>query len=179
MDRTKIRKLTFAAMFLALGIILPYFTGQIQEIGQRLLPMHIPVLLCGFVCGWPYGLIVGFITPLLRSLVAGGMPPLYPTAFAMAFELAAYGAMTGIFYKILPKKPTFIYVTLIISMLGGRIVWGIVQAILVGLGGSAFAWSAFVAAAFVNALPGIIIQLILIPVLLIALRDAKLFGKND
>lgn len=179
MDRTKIRKLTFAAMFLALGIILPYFTGQIQEIGQRLLPMHIPVLLCGFVCGWPYGLVVGFITPLLRSLVAGGMPPLYPTAFAMAFELAAYGAMTGFFYKILPKKPTFIYVTLIISMLGGRVVWGIVQAILVGLGGSGFAWSAFVAAAFVNALPGIIIQLILIPVLLIALRDAKLFGKND
>lgn len=179
MDKTKIRKLTFAAMFLALGLILPYFTGQIQEIGQRLLPMHIPVLLCGFVCGWPYGLVVGFITPLLRSLVAGGMPPLYPVAFAMAFELAAYGAMTGFFYKIFPKKPTFIYATLVISMIGGRVIWGIVQAILVGLGGNTFAWSAFVAAAFVNALPGIVIQLILIPALLIALKDAKLFGQND
>ena len=178
MKKEQIRKLVFSALFLALGFVLPFFTGQVLEIGQKLLPMHIPVLLCGFVCGWPYGLLVGFITPLLRSLIFT-MPPMYPIAVAMAFELAAYGALTGIFYKILPKKPTFIYISLVLSMIGGRIIWGITQTVLLGIGGKTFAWTAFVAGAFVNAVPGIILQLILIPVLLIALKDAGLFGRDN
>lgn len=178
MKREQIKKLVFAGIFMALGLVLPLFTGQIPEIGQKLLPMHIPVLLCGFVCGWPYGLIVGFITPLLRSLIFG-MPVIYPMAVAMAFELAAYGALTGVFYKVFPKKSSFIYASLALAMIGGRIVLGGVQVILLGLSGKAYTWSAFAAGAFVNAIPGIILQLILIPVLLIALKDAKLFGHND
>ena len=178
MVREKIKKMVFAGIFMALGLVLPFFTGQIPEIGQRLLPMHIPVLLCGFVCGWPYGLVVGFITPILRSLTFG-TPVIYPMAVAMAFELAAYGALTGVFYKVFPKKPSFIYAALALAMIGGRIVLGGVQMILLGIGGNVYTWSAFVTGAFVNAIPGIILQLILIPVLLIALKDAKLFGKND
>ncbi|MHB8961633.1 MAG: ECF transporter S component [Saccharofermentanales bacterium] len=178
MKKITTKNLVLSGMFLALGIVLPFITGGIPEIGSRLLPMHIPVLICGFVCGWPYGLVIGFITPLLRSLLFT-MPPMYPVAIAMAFELAAYGALTGIFYKLFPKKDTYIYVTLVLSMLGGRIIWGSVQAILLGFGGKSFSWAMFLAQGFVNAIPGIVLQLILIPVLIIALKDARLIGRED
>jgi thiamine transporter ThiT len=81
-------------MFVALGLILPFFTGQIPKVGSMMLPMHIPVLLCGLICGWKYGLMAGAVLPLLRSALFG-MPPLFPTAAAMAFELAAYGFLSG------------------------------------------------------------------------------------
>ena len=96
-------KISFSSICIALGIILPFLTGQIPEIGSMLLPMHIPVLICGFICGWKYGLLVGLITPLLRS-VSFGMPPIYPTAIAMSFELAAYGFISGLLFKIVNKK---------------------------------------------------------------------------
>ena len=88
------KSLTLSAMLLALALVLPFLTGQIPEIGSMLLPMHIPVLLCGFLCGWQWGLIVGFIAPLLRSVLFG-MPPMVNVAIPMAFELAAYGAFAG------------------------------------------------------------------------------------
>ena len=88
-----VRRLTYAALFLALALVLPFLTGQIPRIGSMLCPMHFPALLCGFVCGWPYGLAVGLIAPVLRSALFG-MPPMYPTAVAMALELAAYGAVS-------------------------------------------------------------------------------------
>ena len=177
MERSKIKNITLSGMFLALGLLLPTLTGGIPEIGSRLLPMHLPVLLCGFVCGWPYGLVVGFVTPLLRSLLFMA-PPLYPIAVAMAFELAAYGVLTGILYRVFPKKILFIYTTLVLSMLGGRLVWGGVQMVLLGLGGKPFTWAMFVAGGFVNAVPGIVLQLVLIPVLIIALRNSRLIGKD-
>lgn len=98
----QIRKLTYSALYLAIALVLPFLTGQIPEIGSMLCPMHIPALLCGFVCGWPWGLAVGFVSPLLRSLLFG-MPTAY-TAVAMAFELAAYGAVSGILYRIFPPQ---------------------------------------------------------------------------
>ncbi len=106
MKNPSTKKLVLAALFLALAYLLPFLTGRIPEIGSMLLPMHLPVLICGFVCGWPYGLAVGFVAPLLRSFTLG-MPPFFPTAVAMAFELAAYGAITGICYKKLPKETAF------------------------------------------------------------------------
>jgi len=138
------------------------------------LPMHIPVLICGYVLGWPYGLIVGFITPLLRCVLFG-MPPVL-SAVAMAFELAAYGFATGILYKIFRKNNVFVYVTLIISMICGRIVWGIVSYALYGLGfsGSPFTWQSFFAGAIANAIPGIILQIVIVPVIIIALRKGNL-----
>ena len=100
-----IKRLTVSALFLAIGYVLPFLTGQIPTVGNMMLPMHIPVLLCGIVCGWQYGLGVGFILPLTRSLIFG-KPLLYPNAVSMAFELAAYGAVAGFMHKILPhKKP--------------------------------------------------------------------------
>lgn len=177
-NSSPVRKLVYAAVCLALALVLPFLTGQIPQIGSALCPMHLPVLLCGFVCGWPYGLLVGAVTPLLRSMLFS-MPPLYPTAVAMAFELGAYGLLAGLFYKLLPKKPVYVYVSLILAMLGGRVVWGLVQMILMGLVAQPFTWQIFMAGAFGNALPGILVQLVLIPVIVLALRSAKLMDHES
>ena len=173
-----IKFLVLSALFLALGIVLPFLTGQIPDIGSMLLPMHIPVLLCGFLCNWPYGLAVGFITPLLRSLLFG-MPPMFPKAVAMAFELAAYGALAGLFYRLLPLKNTArIYLSLIGAMLGGRIVYGLVCIPLMGIAKVPYSFAIFFASAFTEALPGIVMQLLLIPTLLLALQKAHLIEEN-
>lgn len=170
-----LRKLIIAAVCLALCMLLPFLTGQIQQIGNALCPMHIPVLLCGFVCGPWYALAVGLIAPLLR-FVLFGMPPLYPIGVAMCFELAAYGALSGLLYRALPKKTGYLYVSLIGAMLGGRLVWGVVRAVLSGVGDHSFTWAAFLAGAFTNAIPGIILHIVIIPPILLALRRAKLFS---
>ena len=175
MNHTK--KLVWAAVFLALGLVLPFFTGQIPEIGNKLLPMHIPVLLCGFVCGWQYGLLVGFITPLFRMMLFG-MPPLM-TAVGMAFELAAYGAVTGILYNRMVKSKLRIYVSLVVAMLIGRIIWGLVSVVLYGISGAAFTWQLFLAGSLLNAIPGIIVQLIAVPALILAFEKSGVLRINE
>lgn len=166
-----------AALCLALAMVLPLLTGQIPEIGSALCPMHIPALLCGFVCGWPWGLAVGFIAPLLRYMVFG-MPPIFPTGLSMSFELAAYGCISGVVYKHLPKKVSSIYIALIAAMVGGRVVWGAARYIMAGLSGSQFPFSAFLAGAITTAIPGIVVQIILIPLIVLALKKAKLIYSN-
>ena len=170
------KHLVLTALFLALGIVLPFLTGQIPEIGSMLLPMHLPVLLCGFVCGWPYGLAVGFITPLLRSLLFG-MPPMFPKAVAMAFELAGYGCLAGLLFRILPLKNFFrIYLSLLGAMLGGRIIYGLVCIPLMGIANVPYSFEIFFASTVIEALPGIILQLIFIPIVLLALQKANLIN---
>lgn len=173
---SKTLKLVLSAGFLALGLILPFFTAQIREIGNMLLPMHIPVLICGFVCGWQYGLAVGFITPLLRSMVFG-MPPMFPTATAMAFELASYGAVSGLLYRALPKKNVSVYISLIGAMIAGRLIWGLINVPIYGIAGKAYSWQIFMGGAFLNAIPGIILQLVMIPIIIIALQRAGIMEK--
>ena len=173
MTSLQIRRLTYAALYLAIAMVLPFITGQIPEIGSALCPMHIPALLCGFMCCWPWGMAVGFIAPLLRSVVFG-MPALFPGAVAMAFELAVYGGLAGFLRRRLPRKKGFTWAVLILSMIAGRIVWGAVRVVLAGLSGSSFTWALFLAGAFTNAVPGIILQLVLIPVLVIAMESAGL-----
>ena len=168
------KKLTYSALFLALTFILPFFTGQIPQIGSMLSPMHLPVMLCGFVCGGPWGLAVGFAAPLLRSLTLG-MPPLFPTALAMAFELAAYGLFCGVFYDLLRKKCSSLkacYIALAGAMLAGRLVWGAAQFVLLGVSGGSFTFSAFLAGAFFNAVPAIVVQLALVPAIVTLLERA-------
>ena len=99
---------------------------------------------------------------------------LFPTAVAMAFELAVYGGLAGLLYHLLPRKKWTVYVVLVLSMIGGRIVWGIVQLILAGLSGKSFTWALFIAGAVTNAIPGIILHLVLIPVLVILMDKAGL-----
>ena len=165
----EIYNLTLAAIFLSLTFVLPFLTGQIPEIGSMLCPMHIPVLLCGFICGWKYGLVVGLIAPVLRSIVLG-MPPLFPTGLCMSLELASYGVISGIAFRILPKKTFYIYVSLIIAMMFGRIVWGTSMFFCYGLNFSKFGLINFWTGAFVNALPGIIVQIVLIPIIIIVYK---------
>ncbi len=163
-----------AALFLALCLVLPFLTGQIPQIGSAISPMHIPVLLCGFICGWPYALLVGFIAPLLRSLLFS-MPPFPAVALPMAFELAAYGLFSGLFYKLLKGKmgdTVRVYISLILAMLLGRVVWGIAKYILALLTGSVFTLEMFMAGAFINAVPALILHIVLIPLIIIALQKA-------
>ena len=170
----QLKTLTLSAMFLALGLVLPFFTGQIPQIGSMLLPMHLPVFLCGLICGWQYGAAVGFIVPLLRSVLFG-MPPLFPTATSMAFELMTYGLAVGLLYsRSRWQCIRALYRCLLLAMLAGRAVWGVVQAVLLGLTGSALTLQVFMASAFLNAIPGIIIQLILIPAVMVALNRTGL-----
>lgn len=161
-NKEQVRRMVLAALFLALAYVMPFLTGQIPQIGSMLCPMHIPVLLCGFFCGWPWGLIVGLIAPLLRALTMG-MPPLFPTAVCMALELAAYGAVAGLMHGILPKKKPYVYCSLITSMIAGRLVWGGAMLVCMGMTNSEFTISAFLAGAILNAIPGIVVQIILIP----------------
>ena len=134
--------------------------------------MHLPVFLCAYICGWQYGAAVGFIVPILRSFVFG-MPVLYPNALAMAVELAAYGLVAGLIYQMFKKHNVWaVYASLIPAMLLGRVVWGVAQVILLGFSESAFTWQMFMAGAFLNAVPGIILQLILIPAIMSMLHLA-------
>lgn len=168
-----------AALFLALAYVMPFLTGQIPEIGAMLCPMHIPVLLCGFFCGPVWGAVVGFAAPLIRSMLTGGFPPMFPTAVCMAFELAAYGAIAGLMHKILPRKKPYVYVSLIIAMIVGRLVWGAAMFICVGITGEGFTLAAFLAGAITNAIPGIIAQLVLIPILVILIDNPKVIDLRD
>ena len=176
MKRNEIKKLTLSAMFLALAFVMPFFTGQIPQIGSMLCPMHIPVLLCGFFCGAPWGMVVGFFAPLLRSFILG-MPYMFPTAFCMAFELAAYGFISGWLHNKLPKSKINVYVSLLSAMVIGRLVWGMVMFCCMGFDATKFGLSAFLAGAVLNAIPGIVVQIVLVPVLVISLE--KIVNKPE
>lgn len=165
----KTYKLVLSALFLALCLVLPIITGGIPTIGNMLLPMHIPVLFCGLICGWQYGLVIGFVAPLLRSVLFG-MPPMYPVALAMAFELAAYGLIIGLVYGLIRKHGlAALYTSLIAAMIGGRLIWGLAEIVLLGLRGNAFTMQAFLSGALLTAVPGIILQLVLIPAVMVGL----------
>lgn len=181
-----IKKLVLSAMFMAIGLVLPFITGQIQQIGSMLLPMHIPVLFCGLICGWQYGAVVGFVLPLLRYVLFG-MPLIFPTGVSMSFELAVYGAVIGLIMQQLSKRNTTdsgknyvrnLYLALIGAMLAGRIVWGLVRFILARATMQPFTMEMFMAGAFLTAIPGIIVQLILIPGIMAALKRAGVLNAD-
>ena len=141
-----VRQLVLAALFLALAFVLPLLTGQVPKVGNMLCPMHFPVLLCGFVLGGPWGLAVGFAAPLLRSVLFG-MPPMFPVAISMAFELATYGLVSGLLRHRAKHNLPALYAVLLTAMVSGRIVWGIVRFVLAGLTGGSFPFSAFLSGA--------------------------------
>lgn len=171
--RNNTRDLILAALCLALAMLLPFLTGQIQTIGNMLCPMHIPVLLCAYICGYRWAAAVGFISPLLRYAIFG-MPPIMPAGVSMAFELLTYGLVAGLLYEKLKKNTLNIYVSLIISMISGRVVWGIARLIISGVTGTEFTWQLFIGGAVLQAVPGIILHILLIPIIVMALRRAKL-----
>lgn len=167
------RKLVLAALFLALAYILPLVTGGIPSIGNALLPMHLPIIICGFVCGWQYGLVVGFMAPISRSFIFG-MPPMFPVAISMAFELAAYGMMAGILYRVFPKKLSYYFIELILVMFFGRIVWATTRLVFLQLFAIPFDFNILWTAAVVAAIPGMLLQLAVIPALVEFLTKKRL-----
>ena len=168
------KKWIYSGLFLALAMILPFLTGQIPSIGNMLLPMHLPAFLCGLICGFPYGALVGFISPLLRYVLFG-MPPIFPTGIAMAFELLTYGLVSGLVYsRFKHQNLKAVYLSLITAMLAGRIVWGLATWLLLGYSGKSFTLTMFITSGFVTGLPGIILQLILVPAIMIVLNKTRL-----
>ena len=170
----QLKKLTVSAMMLALALLLPFLTGQIQSIGQMLSPMHLPVLLCGFLCGPVYGFVVGLVAAPLRFLIFG--MPRMPNVLYMATELAAYGLISGLFYNIFPKRKFFTYLSLVISMIGGRIAYAFTF-IAINLSNAKSPESLtipIVSATILNAWPGMILQILLIPTIMIVLEKAKI-----
>lgn len=176
MKRMNTQRLIFTAICIALGLLLPKINMiiPIPNLGKIIAPMHIAVLLSGFLCGIPYATVCGMILPLLGFAI-NGMPQIYPTGISMVFELGAYGAITAFLYSYTKGK---IYLSLIGGMIGGRIVMGIAHAIIFGLAGTPYGISAFISAAFVTAIPGIVIHLIVVPAIVFALRKARLIPQS-
>lgn len=161
--KQNLHRLILSALLMAVAMVLPFFTAQLKALGSAFLPMHFPIMLCGFLCGAKYGFAIGFIAPLLRGAIFG-MPPLYPNAVWQAFELAVYGFVCGyMYFRLGEPKLWKTYISLITAMLSGRVVWGIIKAVVLGFGGEAFTVQMFVAGGILNAIPGIVLQLILIP----------------
>ena len=175
----KTKDLVSAALCVALGLIVPQvfhlipFVGAVPNLGGVFLPMHIPVLLCGFLCGWRYGAACGAIVPLLSSVVTG-MPVLWPQGVTMVFELAAYGLFTGLLYRTMKRN---VYLSLVAAMIIGRVVSGVAKAVFFGMASTPFGMAAFISGAFTTAIPGIILQLVLIPVLVMALEKAGMLRR--
>ena len=177
MRNNRVKQLVLSALFLALALVLPFLTGQIPEVGKMLCPMHLPVLLCGFFCSWPWGLAIGLIAPVLRSFLFG-MPPLFPAAVCMSVELATYGAVSALMHRRLKRHRGGVYFSLVTAMVAGRLVWGAAQLLCVGLDVTAFGLSAFWAGAVTTALPGIAVQLVLIPILVATLEHYTNISAN-
>lgn len=170
-----LRRLIYAAVFLAMAQVLPFVTGQIPEIGKALCPMHLPVILCGILCGIPYGAAVGFGAPLLRSLLFG--VPVMNTALGMAAELLALGALSGLFRRLFPRRLPFLYLSLVCAIAGGRLALAAAKFVINGIAGTSFSFFAYLAGNVTNALPGILLQLVVVPPLVLLLE--KLFPLED
>ena len=171
MKMTYAKKIVYTAVCVALCVVLPMAFHAVNNAGQIFLPMHIPVLLCGLMCGWPFGFICGVLGPVLSSLLTG-MPPaaMLPS---MAIECAAYGCITGLMMQFVnTKKPLAdLYISMVTAMVLGRVLAGLVKSFILSPGTAPFAW---VTTSLVAGIPGIIIQLILIPLVVISLTKAKL-----
>ena len=168
---TYVKKMVFTAVCAALCVVLPMAFHAVQNAGSIFLPMHIPVLLCGLVCGWPFGFVGGLLGPVLSSLLTG-MPPVAMLP-SMMVECAAYGCVTGVMMKYIHTKNSFadLYISMLIAMVVGRVLAGLANSLIFSPGTAPFAW---VTTSLVAGIPGIIIQLILIPLVIFTLSKAKL-----
>ncbi|MBE5796612.1 MAG: ECF transporter S component [Clostridiales bacterium] len=178
-------RMIITAVLLALGLVLPFLTGQLQTIGKLISPLHIPVLICGLTCGWLWGGVLGAVLPLLRMALFG--MPAFPMAMPMTFELCAYGVLTGLVYPWLCRRlcsgmgaprPVVLVASLALAMVAGRIVGGIAKALLIAggvIGSSApFTFVAFVTAYFVDTAVAAAIHLVVVPAVVLALEKTRL-----
>lgn len=169
-DSIKIKRLTLAAVCVALCVVLPIAFHSIPNAGSVLLPMHIPVLICGMICGWPYGFLCGLMGPLLSSLLTGMPGVAYLPS--MMVECATYGLVSGLMLRWVRTGKLYgdLYVALVTAMIAGRVVAGIAKALIFTPG---LALSAWITSNFITALPGIILQLVFLPTVVLALMKAR------
>ena len=161
MKRVRINNLVLASLFVGIGIVLPIFFHA-AGLGPVFLPMHIPVMLSGYFLPIPLALAVGIFTPILSSLLTG-MPPILPVPPYMIFESATYAFLTSLLYR---KMKLNVYVSLIPSMIGGRVVSGLtVWVMLTFFSVKLPIFFVFMYSSFLKGLPGVIVQIILIPLL--------------
>ena len=166
--RTRTHGIGLAGIVIGMGRLFPIMFNMIGMTGSVFLPMHIPVMLAGIVCGAFYGMTAGIVVPFISSFISG-TPAIYPVAVYMAFELAAYGILCGLLSRRLG-----IILTLAISMIGGRLVLAVAQLILLGAAGRQFTLEGFITASFITAVPGIILQFVAVPVIVRALRKNRM-----
>lgn len=164
----KTKKITLAALFLALGVLFPQIFHAIPNAGLVLLPMHIPILICGFICGPLYGFLVGFITPILSNVIFA--MPLAHKLFQMIIELSIYGLISGLLSSLINIKNNFLknYLVLIISMIFGRLIYGLANYYILKAG--TYSLQIWLVSAFITSLPGIVIQLLIIPSVVIWIK---------
>ena len=171
---TKTKKLVLTALFISIGIVLPQMLAPVPSVRAMLSPMHIPALLCGLIAGPSAGLVTGLVVPLLSHLIFGmpmaGMLP------GMVIELGTYGLAAGLAMKM--KKISFlprVYVSLILAMLAGRITAGLVNAFVIQVG--KYSRQTWIVSYFIGTAPAMVIQIIVIPLLVMALVKAHLIQK--
>lgn len=167
------KRSTITAVCIALCYILPLVFHAIGA-GSVFSPMHIPVLLCGLICGSGYGLFCGIAGPVLSSVLSG--MPTTTQLFYFVPELMIYGLFTGLLMKLVHTKKLLpdIYIALLLAMLAGRIIGGIAKALFYLSSGQAFTITAIAAGYFVSTLPGILCHLIVVPILVTTLMKARL-----
>lgn len=176
MKKQHLYNLVTTGVCIALCVVLPFAFHVIPNGGTIFSPMHLPVLICGLICGWPYGLACGLLGPLLSSLItqmpgAAYLPP-------MMVELALYGLITGLMMQLVHtgKLTLDLYVSLIVAMLVGRVIAGLARGLIFAPG--KFTIQAWATGYFVTSFPAIILQLILIPILYLALKRAHLMPER-
>lgn len=164
--------LALTGVCIALCVVLPLAFHAIPNGGSVFSPMHIPVLLCGLLCGWPFGLACGILGPVLSSLITGMPPQAYLPP--MVVELAVYGLVTGLLMRWVRTGNTYgdLYICLIAAMLLGRVIAGLARGLIFAPGQLTMA--AWAGGYFITSLPGIAIHLALIPALVMALMKARL-----
>ena len=175
MKMSYVKKIVFTAVCVALCVVLPMAFHSVQNAGTIFLPMHIPVLLCGLMCGWPFGFVCGLMGPALSCLLTS-MPPaaMLPS---MMVECAAYGCVTGLMMCwVHTKHPVAdLYISMVTAMIVGRVLSGLAKSLIFSPGTAPFAW---VTTSLVAGIPGIIIQLLLIPLVVFSLTRAKLLPQR-
>ena len=175
MKLTSTKRIILAAACVALCVVLPMAFHSFPGGGNVFLPMHIPVLLCGMICSWPYGLLCGLLGPALSSLLTSMPPAAYLPS--MMVECAAYGAVAGLMMCFVRTKKAYLdlYISMVTAMVAGRFIAGVVKALILAPGTPMFAW---VTTSLIEGLPGIAIQLVLLPTLVYALMRAKLLPRR-
>ncbi len=171
MKYSPVKRMVYTAICAALCVVLPMAFHAVQNAGSIFLPMHIPVLLCGLICSWPYGFVCGLLGPLLSSLLTG-MPPaaMLPS---MMIECCCYGCVTGLMMRFVRtgKPLADLYISMVTAMVAGRVLAGIAKSLIFSPGTAPFAW---VTTSLVAGIPGIVIQLVLIPLVVFTLNKARL-----